>query len=85
MVAFRDINEGETVLKDTPLVIGPTAESAPVCLGCHRPVGLLEPHICSNCGCALLCGPQCEKLAPHVNECEVLRSVNSFKADQNIY
>ncbi|CAB3371362.1 Hypothetical predicted protein [Cloeon dipterum] len=74
LVAFRDIFEGEVILKDTPLVVGPQAESAPVCLGCHRPVGLNEPHVCSNCGCALLCGPQCEKLPAHVNECDALRN-----------
>ncbi|XP_059471578.1 SET domain-containing protein SmydA-8-like [Neocloeon triangulifer] len=74
LVAFRDISEGEVILKDAPLVVGPQAESAPVCLGCHRPVGLHEPHVCSNCGCALLCGPQCEALPAHEKECQALRN-----------
>lgn len=35
LVASRDLKAGETVLKQTPVVIGPCGE--PVCLGCYVP------------------------------------------------
>lgn len=35
LIASRDLKAGETVLKQSPIVIGPCGE--PVCLGCYVP------------------------------------------------
>ncbi|KAF4530660.1 hypothetical protein B566_EDAN004899 [Ephemera danica] len=73
LVAERDISEGEVLLRELPLQIGPQAESAPICLGCHKPLGFSPPHTCSKCGVGQLCGPACESSSYHWNEC------NAFK------
>ena len=62
MVASRDIKAGEVILKEAPLIAGPKQRSAPVCLGCHRPVD--GKYLCRYCGWAL-CGPSCEKSKYH--------------------
>ena len=41
MVATRDIEPGETIFQDTAAVVGPAAESLPLCLDCHSKVTLL--------------------------------------------
>lgn len=33
-VSSRDIKAGEIVLKESPLVVGPSQETGPVCIGC---------------------------------------------------
>ena len=41
MVATRDIEPGETIFQDTAAVVGPAAESLPLCLDCHSKVKLI--------------------------------------------
>ena len=38
MVANRDIEAGETIFEDRAAVVGPAAESLPLCLDCHSQV-----------------------------------------------
>lgn len=38
LVAARDLKPGEIVTKVSPIVIGPCADSNPVCLGCYSPL-----------------------------------------------
>ncbi|CAG2053805.1 unnamed protein product, partial [Timema podura] len=81
LVASRDIKQGELILREPPLVLGPKTATFPLCLGCHRrlPSNLEGYHVCSGCNWPL-CGPQCEGLAPHQDECQLMRE-SGHRAD----
>nr|CAD7204897.1 unnamed protein product [Timema douglasi] len=81
LVASRDIKQGELILREPPLVLGPKTATFPLCLGCHRrlPSDLEGYHVCSGCNWPL-CGPQCEGLTPHQDECRLMRE-SEHKAD----
>jgi len=73
LVASRDIQKGEVVLSDLPLVAGPIyTRTRPVCLECLR---FLEEGTSEKCiGCGLpLCGPQCQGGPWHRSECQVFK------------
>ena len=38
LVANKSIKEGEVILQESPLVMGPAQQTVPVCLGCYVPV-----------------------------------------------
>ena len=38
LVANKNIKEGEVILQESPLVMGPAQQTVPVCLGCYVPV-----------------------------------------------
>nr|CAD7455694.1 unnamed protein product [Timema tahoe] len=61
--------------------LGPKTATFPLCLGCHRrlPSNLEGYHVCSGCNWPL-CGPQCEGLAPHQDECRLMRE-SGHRAD----
>ena len=74
VVAKKDIQPGELVFYDPPLVVGPRAGAncPPVCAGCHE--GLKDLVSCTR-GCGLpVCSVQCETSVRHRYECEKLRS-----------
>lgn len=71
MIATRDIKEGEIVLKENPLIIGPKPVSVPLCLGCNKQID--ASYKCSQCGWPL-CGPSCESSVTHKQECAVMQS-----------
>nr|CAD7442405.1 unnamed protein product [Timema bartmani] len=81
LVASRDIKQGELILREPPLVLGPKTATFPLCLGCHRRLSsnLEGYHVCSGCNWPL-CGPQCEGLAPHQDECRLMRE-SGHRAD----
>lgn len=74
MVACRDIKPGEIVLKESPLVKGPSQVTCPVCVNCLQ--GLIESDLekrqeCEKCG-----WPVCENCIgkqsiDHRDECEL--------------
>ena len=81
IVANRDIEEGEVVFYDVPLVLGPRAgiHCPPVCAGCHEGPKDLAP--CSRrCGLPV-CSVQCESAKRHRYECEKLRSWGVHKSE----
>ncbi|TRY80802.1 hypothetical protein TCAL_15442, partial [Tigriopus californicus] len=36
LVATRDIKKGDAIFKEAPLVLGPVAQTLPVCLACYE-------------------------------------------------
>ena len=44
MVANRDIEAGETIFQDTAAVVGPAADTLPLCLNCHAKVRKENPR-----------------------------------------
>lgn len=90
LVANKDLKAGDLIIEEQPLVVGPCAESQPVCLGCH--LDLLKcakkQYKCPNCGWPL-CSPKCrgiKKLLGHSTyECTALREhrVSDFLAESS--
>lgn len=81
MVASRDIKPGELIVKESPVVVGPRIDSVPLCLGCYKkatPVPDTEsPRLCSKCGVAPICCPECEAKPCHSEaECGSYLSFN---------
>ncbi|XP_063228985.1 SET domain-containing protein SmydA-8 [Bacillus rossius redtenbacheri] len=75
LVAARDIRAGEVILREAPLVVGPKVASYPACLGCLRRVRAQHGAYreCSGCGWPV-CGPACEALPWHADECRLMRA-----------
>ncbi|KAK8397381.1 hypothetical protein O3P69_004837 [Scylla paramamosain] len=71
LVASRDLEVGEMILSEAPLVIGPRQDSEPLCLGCYRRTS--GDYRCSQCSWPL-CGRQCEASPDHQPECRVTRA-----------
>ena len=60
------------MVQEAPVVLGPTAESFPICLGCHSPIREEEEFPrCPRCLWPL-CSPQCAAAPRHQAECAVL-------------
>ena len=84
MVAKRDINPGEIILREPPCVFGPKITSQPMCLGCLRtvvPLHAKDYYKCSKCNWPM-CGENCENSLTHVDECRVMQEkkfVSSIK------
>jgi len=85
VVATRDVQQDEIILKEDPIVQGPKILSLPLCLGCGRRVKIAEGtevYICSNCGWPL-CGPHCEIPPLPVPECNLMKE-RGFRAKINL-
>jgi len=66
LVATRDIQPGELVMKDRPFAEGPGSKSPPVCLQCSKDA---PTYRCSKCGLPV-CNEVCEEGPLHKNnEC----------------
>ena len=80
MVARRDLNPGDMILREKPIVTGPNLDNASaggmlsqaVCLGCFAPLTQKNFHPCRKCK-APLCGPSCEEHPSHIDECAILK------------
>ena len=80
MVARRDLNPGDMILREKPIVTGPNLDNASaggllsqaVCLGCFAPLTQNKFHPCRKCK-APLCGPSCEDHPNHIEECIILK------------
>lgn len=70
--ATRDIDVNEVILKDIPLVVGPSDPSnGPTCVVCLKKVEL--DCLCSN-GCSLSLCERCANSEKHKIECDILRN-----------
>ena len=67
MVASRDINPLELILKEHPAVVGPYTNTLQGCLQCLRKVD--GSYKCSGCGFPM-CHEKCEKGPLHQEECK---------------
>ncbi|EDX02031.1 SET domain-containing protein SmydA-8 isoform X2 [Drosophila yakuba] len=62
LVASRQLEAGETLIREEPLAIGPCVSGDPVCLGCYQPVSLKpDQYRCPGCAWPL-CGITCTGL-----------------------
>ena len=66
MVAARDINPLELILKEHPAVVGPYTNTLQGCLQCLRKVD--GSYKCSGCGFPM-CNEKCERGPLHQEEC----------------
>lgn len=60
--------EGDIILQESPLVMGPKQNSRPLCLGCYRDVD--GRFVCPRCGWPM-CGPECCSKPQHTAECQI--------------
>ena len=67
MVASRDINPLELILKEHPAVVGPYTNTLQGCLQCLRKVD--GNYKCSGCGFPM-CNEKCERGPLHQEECQ---------------
>jgi len=58
LVAATNIKEGEIILQESPLVVGPAQQTLPVCLSCYTPVD--GSYKCPRSGWPLK-GPECAR------------------------
>ncbi|XP_043275189.1 uncharacterized protein [Venturia canescens] len=76
LVATRDLEPGEEIICASPFVVGPKANSYPVCLGCYSAWPPREDWrpLCSKCGWPV-CNGICENVPQHKDyECQVFAS-----------
>ena len=66
MVASRDINPLELILKEHPAVVGPYTNTLQGCLQCFRKID--GGYICTGCGFPM-CNAKCETGPLHREEC----------------
>lgn len=71
LVAARDIQKGDVIFQEPPLVVGPKSITFPVCLGCHVLCNPENYHECDGCGFPL-CSPRCQVSDHHIDECRVM-------------
>ncbi|XP_053659241.1 SET domain-containing protein SmydA-8 [Anopheles marshallii] len=83
LVASRDLKAGDVIIETLPLILGPCAETEPVCLACHStftPDSVI--HRCERCNWRI-CSPNCQGLlAPSAHyqlECIPLRDKAVYK------
>ncbi|XP_041982387.1 SET domain-containing protein SmydA-8 [Aricia agestis] len=76
--AARDLNPGDVVLTESPLVFGPKGmpdpEASMPCVGCYKPVFTDVGERCARCGWPI-CSGSCAGLKDplhHARECDVL-------------
>ena len=68
VVATRDIEPLELIIKDKPGILGPNQKTAPACLECLQPVN--GEYLCPECSLPL-CGSNCTNGRNHLPECHV--------------
>ena len=80
-VTTRKVKEGELILHDKPLIMGPATATKPVCLGCMK---LIDPTNCVRCNCCRfpMCGKeQCADSTVHEKECGYLKNFDAATFD----
>lgn len=89
LIATRDIRAGEIVLRERPLVRGPSQITSPVCVGCLQ--GLDESQLCGadavtceRCGWPV-CSAECSADVGHRDECDLTVARGSKVSLQNYF
>uniref|UniRef100_A0A1B6KW78 MYND-type domain-containing protein n=1 Tax=Graphocephala atropunctata TaxID=36148 RepID=A0A1B6KW78_9HEMI len=70
LVATRDIKAGEVVLREGPLLQGPSQVTGPVCLGCLQAISQHNSEPCEKCGWPLCRKASCRHSKQHLPECQ---------------
>lgn len=76
LTATRDLEEGQLILQDTPLVVGPRQLTKPVCLGCHKEISATDHKKCVRCNWPV-CSTRCQDSVLHVPECRATQAAGS--------
>ncbi|XP_022822822.1 protein msta [Spodoptera litura] len=85
MVATRDIQQGEMILREKPAIIGPRISCPTICLSCGKNLDPQEINSnwdyykCSKCNWPM-CGPECEAADVHKPECKAMTD-RKYKCD----
>lgn len=70
LVATRNMKTGEIVIKESPLLWGPSQVTGPVCLSCLKNISESDSEPCDRCGWPLCLEPACKHAAQHRPECQ---------------
>jgi len=77
LVATKDIDEGELILNESPMVVGPRQLTKPICLGCHKEITPTTPFIkCIRCNWPV-CSKKCQDSPQHDAECRATKAAGS--------
>jgi len=77
LVATRDLDPGDLILKETPLVVGNLHDTPPICLACWKIVDGL--YLCDECGLPM-CDAKCSSDRNHRElECDFFRGKSEKK------
>ncbi|KAF2365747.1 SET domain [Trinorchestia longiramus] len=72
----RDVGEGEVLIKETPLIVTPSAGAGPTCVRCCKNLKAPEGRSsCSDCG-APVCKESCRRNYHSKEECTALKNLN---------
>ena len=75
--ATKDIEEGELIFDESPMVVGPKQLTVPVCLGCHKEITSTTPFIkCIRCNWPV-CSQRCGDCPQHDPECRATRAAGA--------
>ncbi|XP_045774604.1 SET domain-containing protein SmydA-8 isoform X1 [Maniola jurtina] len=66
--AIRSLKAGEIVMKEAPLISGPSQVTPPVCLGCYKLLEEGKTVSCQKCGWPF-CSEACTRNEVHTPEC----------------
>nr|CAD7257052.1 unnamed protein product [Timema shepardi]CAD7568211.1 unnamed protein product [Timema californicum] len=80
LVSTRPIKSGEVVLKEAPLVVGPSQLGIPVCVGCYKRLTTPGAITCPRCGWPA-CGLECTLSPQHQPECEMTSTKRKIKVN----
>ncbi|XP_023326741.1 uncharacterized protein LOC111700149 isoform X2 [Eurytemora carolleeae] len=77
LAATKDLAEGELILQESPMVIGPRQLTKPVCLGCHKEIASSSEMIkCIRCNWPV-CSLKCQDSPQHDPECRATKAAGS--------
>jgi len=85
LVATRDIKPGEVVLKEAPLIKGPSQITGPVCVGCLQAVEQKTSKECTRCGWPVCKAGKCQDSKTHLPECQLTQARGSKISIQHFY
>ncbi|XP_058830487.1 SET domain-containing protein SmydA-8 isoform X2 [Topomyia yanbarensis] len=83
-MATKDIKAGATILKEAPLVYGPSQITAPVCVGCLQALTEKQFLECDRCGWPV-CKRKCQDRPSHQAECQFTIARGSKMSLQHFY
>ncbi|CAG0896557.1 unnamed protein product [Darwinula stevensoni] len=84
LVATKDLEPGEVIFMDEPLVVGPVQGGTAMCLGCYKRVTQLSWASCHRCNMPL-CSVACEDSEQHLLECSFMSVQKKRKFTLDLY
>lgn len=81
LVAARNLDVGEVVLKEAPLLEAPPPSTPPLCLTCYRPLSEKSAQDCPRCGWPM-CSLDCANNPKHRGECRLTAQKRGSKVSR---